>query len=340
MTIETLLWTLGATSLQTAVLVLVVWALCRSLRRLPARTQTWLWWLVAVQAVAGVFWQAPLQVPVLPAPTQAPALVLAPADLAAAVPATPASAAAVAAAPAPQWPVWLAALWAAGVLAMAVGTLRAYRRSRALVRHAVPCTDHSLVAALRMAAEAHGLARPPQLRLSTQIASPQLIGPWKPVLLLPAGRQPALTGDDLDMALTHELVHLRRRDLWWGLLPAVAQHLFFFHPLVHLAAREYAIAREAACDADVVAGHRHCRHHYGRLLLQLGVAARPIGGVASASPSFLSLKRRLHMLQNTRSFPRWGAALILGAVALTGVLPLRLVAMPAPPTPPVAPVPP
>ncbi|WP_226427992.1 M56 family metallopeptidase [Xanthomonas sp. NCPPB 2865] len=339
--IEALLWKLGATSVQTAVLALAVWALCRSVRRLPATTQTWLWWLVGVQAVVGLLWNAPLQLPVLPAATSTPALIagdsLAPMVMANA---SASGASAVASAGAadvlqgasgPSWALWLAALWVAGVAVMALGTVRAYRRSRALVRAAAPCTDRALVAALRMAAEAHGLSQPPEIRLSQQIASPQLIGPWRPVLLLPAARLPHMADDDLDMALTHELIHLRRRDLWWGLLPSLAQHLFFFHPLVHLAAREYATAREAACDAAVVAGHRHCRHDYGRLLLQLGVAPRPHGGVASASPSFLSLKRRLLMLQNPTSFPRFGAALILGAVAITGVLPLRLVAMPAAP---------
>ncbi|WP_115046017.1 M56 family metallopeptidase [Xanthomonas arboricola] len=339
--IESLLWKLGATSVQTAVLALVVWVLCRGVQRLPAATQTWLWWLVGVQAVVGLLWNAPLQLPVLPAATPTPALMagdsLAPMVMANA---TASGASAVANATAadvlqgasgPSWALWLAVLWVAGVAVMALGTLRAYRRSRALVRAAAPCTDRALVAALRMAAEAHGLPQPPDIRLSQQIASPQLIGPWRPVLLLPAARLPQMADDDLDMALTHELIHLRRRDLWWGLLPSLAQHLFFFHPLVHLAAREYATAREAACDAAVVAGHRHCRHDYGRLLLQLGVAPRPHGGVASASPSFLSLKRRLLMLQNPTSFPRFGAALILGAVAITGVLPLRLVAMPTAP---------
>ncbi|WP_249256050.1 M56 family metallopeptidase, partial [Xanthomonas graminis] len=168
------------------------------------------------------------------------------------------------------------------------------------------------------------------MRLSAQIDSPQLIGPWRPVLLLPARRLVAMHADDLDMALTHELVHLQRRDLWWGLLPALAHHLFFFHPLVRLAVREYALAREAACDAAVVAGHRHCRHNYARLLVQLGVAPRPAAGVASASPSFVSLKRRLLMLQSTASFSRLGAGLITAAIALAGVMPLRLVAKPAP----------
>ncbi|WP_033486500.1 M56 family metallopeptidase, partial [Xanthomonas phaseoli] len=65
--IEAVLWKLGATSVQTAVLVLVVWALCRGVRRLPAATQTWLWWLVGVQAMVGLVWSNPVQLPVLPA---------------------------------------------------------------------------------------------------------------------------------------------------------------------------------------------------------------------------------------------------------------------------------
>ncbi|MEB1609648.1 M56 family metallopeptidase [Xanthomonas campestris pv. campestris] len=336
--IESLLWRLGATSVQTAVLTLAVWALCRGVRRLPATTQTWLWWLVGVQAVVGLLWSSPVQLPVLPAHTFESALGSADTLVPVATAAVPASTAASATAHAMEvaiwssWSVWLLAAWAAGVLVIATGTVRAYWRSRALARAAQPCTDRALVRSLQMAAEAHGLSRAPALRLSSQIDSPQLIGPWRPVLLLPATRLPQMADDDLDMALTHELIHLRRRDLWWGLLPSLAQHLFFFHPLVHLAAREYAIAREAACDAAVVAGHRHCRHHYGRLLLQLGVSPRLLGGVASASPSFLSLKRRLVMLQDTSAFPRLAAAVILATVAVAGVVPLRLVAMPVPAT--------
>ncbi|MCW0392952.1 hypothetical protein NB690_003526 [Xanthomonas sacchari] len=349
---ESLLSRLLATSVQTLVLVALIWALCRWLPTLPAATRCRLWWLVAAQSVLGLLWAGAVQLPVLPA---APAPVAAAPAAVATVPATPAGAAmprvsaampaqinvnataataAIAAPPATTslaaWP-WaqaLVALWLAGVLVCAVHSVLAYRRSRQRAREAAPCTDTALLGALRLAAEAHGLRQPPQLRLCARTDSPQLIGPWQPVLLLPARRMDSLRADDLDMALTHELVHLQRRDLWWGLLPAVAQHLFFFHPLVHLANREYALAREAACDAAVVAGHRHCRHDYARLLVQLGVAPRPSAGLASASPTFLSLKRRLLMLQTTSAFPRLGAALILTAVAVLGVAPLRLVAQP------------
>lgn len=349
---ESLLSRLLATSVQTVVLVALIWALCRWLPTLPAATRCRLWWLVAAQSVLGLVWAGAVQLPVLPA---APAPLAAVPAAVATVPVTPVRAAtpsvfaavpaqinvnattataAIAAPPATAsvaalpWTQALAALWLAGVLVCAAHSVLAYRRSRQRAREAAPCTDAALLGALRLAAEAHGLREPPQLRLCAHTDSPQLIGPWRPVLLLPAQRMASLRADDLDMALTHELVHLQRRDLWWGLLPAVAQHLFFFHPLVHLANREYALAREAACDAAVVAGHRHCRHDYARLLVQLGVAPRPSAGLASASPTFLSLKRRLLMLQTTSAFPRLGAALILTAVTVLGVMPLRLVAQP------------
>jgi len=92
----------------------------------------------------------------------------------------------------------------------------------------------------------------------------------------------------------------------------------------------------------VVAGHDHCRHDYGRLLVQLGVAPRPAVGVASASPNLRSLKRRLLTLQQTRSVPRVASLAITALFVVIGVAPLRLVAAPPPAAPhaPVAPNPP
>ncbi|XHS32447.1 M56 family metallopeptidase [Pseudoxanthomonas sp. UC29_72] len=273
---------LATTSLQTALLVALVWALCRALPRLPASTQCWLWWTVALQAVIGLV-AAPLELPWLPAAARASAA--APALVPAAEATAPLVIAPLASAPtlAPLWvlPAWqtaLLALWLAGIVVMALRTALAWRASRALVRASHPCDDAVLSGALRLAAEAHGLRTAPPLRLSRQISSPQLVGVRRPVLLLPTPEAARIGDDDLDMALTHELVHLRRRDLWWGLLPVLAQHVAFFHPLVHYAVREYGVAREAAVDAAVIAGNRHCRGDYGRLLVRLGVAPRPGGG--------------------------------------------------------------
>ncbi len=333
---EVLLPRLLAASVQSTLFVVAVWALCKLLPRLSAAARAGLWWLVALQLVVGVLWSSPLALPLLPAEaaqqvSAAPAqmILLAPAEAAAS---SPTSATSYEMAPAQwtwSWSVALAWLWLSGLSFMIARTLRGYLATRRLLRDSHACKDRTLLHALQLAAEAHGLRRMPHLRLSASIGSPQLIGPWRPVLLLPADHPQSMHADELDMALTHELIHLQRNDLWWGLLPAAAQHLFFFHPLAHLAAREYALAREAACDAAVLAGNRHCAREYGRLLIRLGVAPRPSAGLASASPTFHILKRRLVMLQSTASTPRVVALVILGVVAVLGVMPYRIIAAPA-----------
>lgn len=135
-------------------------------------------------------------------------------------------------------------------------------------------------------------------------------------------------------------MHLQRRDLWLGLLPALAQHLFWFHPLAHLAAREYGLAREGACDAAVLAGHGHGAREYAQLLLRLGIAPRPDAGLASASPDYTFLKRRLTMLKTTRSASSAVALSTTLLVAAVGVLPYRITNAATPPAPPAAATPP
>ncbi|KRG66649.1 hypothetical protein ABB27_13135 [Stenotrophomonas terrae] len=329
LTLELLGARLLATSAQTGLLVLVVWLLCRYTRRLPPSTQCALWWLVALQSVIGLIWASPLQLPLLPATDAAMTAVV---PLASGTITTAPTTIAVPLQPKKNdwsWEMVLMAIWLVGVAVGGIRTLVALRCSRDQLRAAQPCCDEKINDELALVMAECGVRRAPRVVLSNRIDSPQLIGPWRPVLMLPIHALQRMDRNQLQMALTHELVHLRRHDLWLGLVPALAKHLFFFNPAMHLAVREYGISREAAVDAEVVAGDRHCRQRYGRLLLQLGVASRPCTGLASASPTFLSLKRRLLMLQDTSSFSRFGAGLILTAVALMGVLPMRLVAKPA-----------
>ena len=343
---DLLLPRLLAASVQSLLVVALVLLVCRLLPRLSSGARAGLWWLVALQLVVGVLWSSPLALPLLPAESVQPAMALSPQVMS--VGPGPLSAAGSIgvdlvdgaspqqAATSWSWMTVLAWAWLLGLSFMLARTLRGYFATRQLLRESQPCRDRCLLNALQLAAEAHGLHKTPRLRLSSAIDSPQLIGPWNPVLLLPHHHAQSMHADELDMALTHELVHLQRGDLWWGLLPSVAQHLFFFNPLAHYAAREYALAREAACDAAVIAGNRHCAHEYGRLLVRLGVAPRPSAGLASASPTFHILKRRLLMLQNTATTPRVVALLAVGAVAILGVMPYRITAATAPPVAPVA----
>jgi TonB family protein len=225
------------------------------------------------------------------------------------------------------WQAGVFALWAGGLVVMGWSTLRDWRRTRELLGNSVRCTDEQVLNAVAQAANARGLRRVPQLRVSQRIDSPLVMGHFRPVLLLPD--QESMSSAELEMAVVHELEHLRRADLWCGFIPALARHCFFFHPLVHLAVREYGIAREAACDVAVVDAAHRSRRDYGELLLRLGTAdAR--GGLAAVSPTFHALRRRLALLQQPSFLPRVGSIAVL-LVAVAGVMPLRLVAAVAKP---------
>ena len=175
---------LFAASVQSTLLVAVVWALCRLLPRLPATARCWLWWLVALQLVLGVLWTSPLALPLLPAepiaqaviaPLQSLPAAAAPVatDAAAILPLSPqTSSLSSAIVPPPSawsWPLTLSVLWLLGLSYMITRTLLGYLATRRLLRESVPCHDATLTQALKLAAEAHGLRGAPTLRLSVPI---------------------------------------------------------------------------------------------------------------------------------------------------------------------------
>ena len=330
---------LAWTAAQATLLIGALWLLTRYLPRLSPAMRCMLWWLVGLQLVLGVAISTPVELHWLKAPAPVVEVVAPMATTHAPViaqdspitapvlvhePSTP-----TVAAPALStwsWPEAIIAAWLLGVLLQSLRVTRHWRESRILLRSAKPVRDDALQAMFAEQARKLGLRRMPRLRTSDAIVSPQVTGLLRPVVLLPS--EETLSPEELAMALAHELAHLHRGDLWLGWVPAVAQRLFFFHPLVRWAMREYAIYREAACDAQVLQRHRAAPHAYGHLLLRLGVAAPVHSSLAGASSTFQSLKRRLLMLQQGMgdTAPRTRGWMLVVVIALAGVLPYRVTA--------------
>ena len=219
-----------------------------------------------------------------------------------------------------------AGCWLIGILLQGALLLRQLVRTRRLVARSQPVEGDAAELFDDLLARLDIRASRPRLHVSTEIATPQVTGLTHPVILLPVGTLESFTTRELSMTLCHELMHVQRFDLWHGWIPSVAARLFFFHPLARLAAREYAIAREAACDARVLAFMQAPAYDYGRLLMRLGVTAREAApAAAGASPTLRTLKRRLLMLHDAsphtrRLSPRWWA---LAALAAVLVIPMR-----------------
>jgi len=184
-----------------------------------------------------------------------------------------------------------------------------------------------------------------RVAVSDRIRVPLALGLLRPRILIPS-RMLERTADDLALALAlaHEGAHLRRGHLWMAWIPAVAEALFWFHPLARVAAREYLQACEEACDEDALRATGISPYRYGRLLLAFGVE-RPLGAAAIplGSPHADQLHRRLTMLQRVVSVSRRArvaAAAVVGLLAALALTPVHVVPTAATPrTPaPTAPV--
>jgi len=328
-----LLWA----SLQAVVLVGIVALLIRLLPGLPAALRTVLWWLVAFQVVLGLCWHVSIRLP-LPAPSSVAAqlvplrsatkdvLLVRPASASAHVPTTTASSGKLNPITAgsgffSHWRTWLVAAWLFVLCVQLLAISLQLRRMYVLRRRARPPADDSLQVLCAEQAHRFNLKRCPPVRITSEISSPLVLGLLRPIILWPAEHK--LTFQESSLVLAHELAHLQRGDLWLGCIPALAQRLFFFHPLIRWAVREYALYREAACDAQVLQKGTH-PHDYGCLLLRLGVAPVAHSSLGGASSTFRNLKRRLSLLQPSAARAR-SYGWLLAALVLIGALPYQIV---------------
>ncbi len=335
---------LGRASLEGGVLIVAIWAFSRLFPRLPAAFRTWLWWLACLRLVVSLVGVAPLRLPLLPAAPVVSASVASVAPVAIAEPGTPAAflpllpmpTVVMPRKPAFPWTSTLSVLWLLAALVQLVPLGRQLRQLRGIRQRSTTVTESPLAGLWERLCREQRVSSAPLL-LSAEVTTPQAVGLFRPRVILPRTGLDRLSAGELSMVLCHELAHLRRGDLWLGWVPALASRLFFFHPLATLAAREYALAREAACDAEVLTVLGEAPQAYGRLLLRLGVTPRA-GGLASlasvasvmalatAAPSRQHLKRRLEMLDQASRPRHLGWWCLLGLIALFALVPFRIVA--------------
>lgn len=287
-------------SARGGIAALAVWAVCRLLRRAhaPSRLLCWLWLAVGLRFVLP--WGIPLH---LPRPQSAP--VAAAADtvqelgelqlvppIASAAPA----AAAAAASPLPWYAhltPWhaVAAVWAVGVVALAVYGAVGYIRLKRRVALACKTPDGCYSGAC--------------------VAVPFTLGVVRPRIYMPDHVQ----GAARQAVLLHEQTHIRRHDTLTKPLFYAVACLHWFNPLAWLAFRELSHDMEAACDEAAVRG---CslpeRSAYCASLLQFATQGRAVPGSLSFGAGGVKA-RIVHLLH----YRRLGAGALALCVAVVGL---------------------
>jgi TonB family protein len=176
---------------------------------------------------------------------------------------------------------WILALWAIGSMLLATRIAVGEVRVRRVARSSQLFETMPAMAILQNVRSRLRVSRSVELRTSTEIAIPFTRGCLRPTILLPAEAH-HWSRKQLEYVLAHELAHVRRNDYLTQMSAQIACAMFWFHPLVWLAAFAMRKERERACD-DMVLSLGHLATDYAEFLLVLSRGLQRLNGAWSAS---------------------------------------------------------
>ena len=150
---------------------------------------------------------------------------------------------------------------------------------------------------------------------SDQIASPFLLGFFRPRIYIPFG----MDASSLAYVEAHEQAHIRRRDHWWKPIGFLILAVYWFNPLVWAAYILLCRDIELACDERVVGTlGEDCKRPYSEALLQCGVSRRNIAACPLAFGE-VGIKRRVKNILTYKRPALWVIAASLAVCAAVAV---------------------
>lgn len=148
------------------------------------------------------------------------------------------------------------------------------------------------------------------------IKTPMMVGLLHPVVLLP---QVDFSQDELPLILKHELVHYRRKDLWYKALMLLTMSIHWFNPVVHLMVKSVLNLCEISCDEEVLKGiGAKGRARYGESVI--GTVRNSSAYKTVLSTNFYSgtkgMKKRIYAMMDM-SKKRFSPVLFLAVLMVT-----------------------
>jgi bla regulator protein BlaR1 len=155
---------------------------------------------------------------------------------------------------------------------------------------------------------------------------PALLGLWRPRIVVPSDFTVRYTARQQALIIAHERTHARRRDPFANLFAALLQMLFWFNPLVHIAAARFRLDQEIACDALVIGRFPDHRQAYASALLQTQLGAQPALTTCHWQATHPLKDRMMQLQQPSPSPARRLASCMLLATLLCGATAITLAA--------------
>ncbi len=174
-----------------------------------------------------------------------------------------------------------------------------------------------------------------RLGIMDQAVSPAVCGLFRPIVLVPRALVEGLSAEQMRAIFLHELIHLKRGDVWVNCAQALLQIAYWWHPLLWLANARIRRVREEAVDDAVMAALEDKADAYAPTLVQVARLAlnRPITalGLVGILESPSALRQRIERLLEFRP-PRRAGLTLASALCILGFAAMALPMGPAPET--------
>ncbi|HEY1951886.1 MAG TPA: M56 family metallopeptidase, partial [Gemmatimonadaceae bacterium] len=188
-------------------------------------------------------------------------------------------------------PTLVAVIWVVGallvLLRLAIGTWRVNQ----LAREGLRVEDGTWLSLTQRLANRLGVTRPLTLLRGERLAVPVTWGVVYPAVLLPQDAD-AWTEERRRFVLVHEMAHIKRFDALTQLVAQIAVGVFWFDPLVWLAAHRMRVEREHACDDYVLRDGTTPSLYAGELLEMVRSIGTPSHDRAAPAFAALAMARR------------------------------------------------
>ena len=235
-----------------------------------------------------------------------------------------------------SWLSWLVRIWLCGVTVLAVRSLGGWALAWRLKRWRTSPAGESLQRAAAALCARLDIRRAVRVLSSAAAEVPAAIGWLRPVVLLPVGALTALTPEQVELLIAHELAHIRRHDYLINLLQTAVETALFYHPAVWWISAQIRTEREHCCDDLAVEACGDAVRYAKALATLEGLRTERAALLVAANGG--SLLRRIQRLANGEGAlgitpPAWAGALVAVAAIVAVALSLapRRAAEPAEP---------
>ncbi len=179
-----------------------------------------------------------------------------------------------------SWKAFLVMIWALGCACGAVRLVVLHVQLFRL-RKKARVSNPALQKLAEEIREQLSVRRTIEIRISDSVTSPFVCGLWKPVIMLPEKLARELSSSEASALLSHEIAHVRQRDLVWCIGWRWMKALWWFHPLVWRIPAVHNLACEQEADR-IASGQLEDRGSYAQLLARMALRVLALPNVETA----------------------------------------------------------